>query len=173
MVAGQLFTVSQVGATCNFAILTRQPGLQFWGGHRDRHLTTISGCSWTVNNTNTWINITSVTNATNSGIISYTVIANPTALLRTGRGLHCHPGRSPSARRERPCAFVIFPTNRIHSSGAETGTVSVTSLIGCNWTVRNTNSWITITSGTHGTGSKTPSLTAWFLIQTPTRASGL
>ncbi len=152
MVAGLPYTVSQLGATCHYTILPISRAHGFAAATGTVTVATIGGCAWTVDNTNSWISIASNTNATNSGTVSYTLPANPTGLTRTGlvtiAGLTFTLSQLPA-----PCTFAISPTNRIHGSGSETGLVTVTSLIGCNWSVNNTNSWITINSGPVGTGS--------------------
>ena len=53
------------------------------------------------------------------------------------------------------CPRSISPTNRSHGPGAETGTVDVTTLTGCNWTAASNNAWITLTSGANGSGNGT------------------
>jgi len=53
------------------------------------------------------------------------------------------------------CAYSISPTSFSHSSGAETGSISVTAPTGCPWTATRNESWITITSGSSGTGNGT------------------
>src|SRR5947207_2135426 len=51
------------------------------------------------------------------------------------------------------CSQQLTPTSRAHGFGAVTAVVSVaSSSSSCHWTVVNTNTWITITSGASGTG---------------------
>lgn len=53
------------------------------------------------------------------------------------------------------CVYDLSPSSRNHGYGAATGTVSVATFGGCNWTAGTTNSWITILSGASGSGSGT------------------
>jgi Zn-dependent metalloprotease len=53
------------------------------------------------------------------------------------------------------CSFSISPTSASVAAGGGTGSVSVTAGTGCNWTAASNSAFITITSGTSGTGSGT------------------
>jgi len=56
----------------------------------------------------------------------------------------------------QPCTYTISPTSQSFGSSGGTGTVSVTaSSSSCGWTVASNVSWLTITSGSSGTGSGT------------------
>ena len=47
---------------------------------------------------------------------------------------------------QTPCTYSINPTSRSHGSGAETGSVNVTTSSGCTWTATSNASWIAIVS---------------------------
>ncbi|HEY0550670.1 MAG TPA: hypothetical protein VGF13_13780, partial [Verrucomicrobiae bacterium] len=53
------------------------------------------------------------------------------------------------------CSFALSPTSVTHGSGAETGSVSVTTSAGCAWAVFNTNTWVTILSSLNNTNNGT------------------
>ena len=54
------------------------------------------------------------------------------------------------------CTYSINPTAQSFGSSGGSGSVSVTTQSGCNWTaVSNNTSWITITSGSGGSGNGT------------------
>ena len=55
------------------------------------------------------------------------------------------------------CSFSISPTSASFAAAGGTGSVSVTTSTGCNWTAVSNNSFITITSGASGSGSGTVS----------------
>src|SRR5687767_5410975 len=50
------------------------------------------------------------------------------------------------------CTVTIMPSSRMHGYGTNTNSVNVSAAIDCSWSVVNTNSWITIVSGTNNTG---------------------
>jgi hypothetical protein len=51
--------------------------------------------------------------------------------------------------------YSISPLSRSHSADAETGSVSVTAPAGSDWVASSGSTWITITSGSSGTGNGT------------------
>jgi hypothetical protein len=53
------------------------------------------------------------------------------------------------------CSFSINPTSASFAAAGGTGSVTVTTQAGCNWTAASNNSFITITSGASGSGSGT------------------
>ncbi|MGH9140226.1 MAG: BACON domain-containing protein, partial [Vicinamibacterales bacterium] len=52
-----------------------------------------------------------------------------------------------------PCAYGISPTGDSVGADGSTGTIQVTANAGCAWTAAETSSWLTIASGTSGTGN--------------------
>jgi hypothetical protein len=52
-----------------------------------------------------------------------------------------------------PCTFEISPTSATFGSDAATASIQVTAGAGCAWTASENSSWVTITSGTTGSGN--------------------
>src|SRR6266542_4135999 len=152
VIAQQFFTVQQQGVPCTYSISPTSRVHGYGAASNTVSVTTSSGCTWTVINTNGWITITSATSGAGDGTVSYTVAANPTMNDRTGVVLI--GGESVTlTQRGIPCTYSISPNDRIHGDGAASNSVSVTTTSGCSWTVINTNGWITITSATSGAGN--------------------
>ncbi|HEX3249989.1 MAG TPA: M36 family metallopeptidase [Pyrinomonadaceae bacterium] len=55
------------------------------------------------------------------------------------------------------CSFSINPTSASFAAAGGTGSVTVTTAAGCNWTAASNNSFITVTSGASGSGNGTVS----------------
>jgi Zn-dependent metalloprotease len=53
------------------------------------------------------------------------------------------------------CSFSINPTSANFAAGGGSGSVTVSTTAGCNWTAVSNNSFITITSGASGSGNGT------------------
>ena len=53
------------------------------------------------------------------------------------------------------CSYSISPASSSVGSSAASGTVSVTAVSGCSWTAASNASWITVTSGSSGSGNGT------------------
>jgi hypothetical protein len=151
VIAQQLFTVQQQGVPCTYSISPASRLHGYGAASNSVSVTTSSGCTWTVINTNGWITILSATSSAGDGIVSYTVAANPTMNDRTG--LVLIGGESFTVtQRGIPCTYSISPNDRTHGYGAASNFVSVTAPSECRWAVVNTNDWLTIASATDGTG---------------------
>ncbi|HEY0550464.1 MAG TPA: BACON domain-containing carbohydrate-binding protein [Verrucomicrobiae bacterium] len=57
------------------------------------------------------------------------------------------------------CTYSLSTTSRSHGNGATNNSVTVNAGIGCAWTVANVPSWLTIQSGTNGTGTNSVNYT--------------
>ncbi|MEE9200394.1 MAG: BACON domain-containing protein [Candidatus Brocadiales bacterium] len=53
------------------------------------------------------------------------------------------------------CTYSISPTSASATVSSGTGSVTVTATVSCSWTAVSNKSWITVTSGSSGTGSGT------------------
>ena len=152
LVGGESFTVTQRGIPCTYSISPNDRTHGYGATTNFVSVTAPSECRWAVVNTNDWLILTSATDGTGDGIFNYAVAANPSASDRFGVVMIADQPFS-VIQRAAPCSGSISPESRTHGYGATTGSVSVTTAIGCPWTVINTNDWITITSSTSASGS--------------------
>lgn len=53
------------------------------------------------------------------------------------------------------CSFTLFPPGQSFGASAGSGSVAVTTQAGCSWTATSSASWLTITSGSPGSGNGT------------------
>src|SRR6185436_19778532 len=115
-----------------------------------------SGCKWTAVSNANWITITSGSSGNGDGTVNYSVDANPGTSPRTGAmtiaGLTFAVIQGSSL-----CSFSIDPTSQSFGVSGGPGSVNVTAPSGCAWTaaVSSGNNWITITSGSGGSGTDT------------------
>src|SRR5438093_1215012 len=149
-------TLSPVAAACTYSISPTNRVHGYGATTNSVSVATVSGCAWTVVNTNNWITILSRTSGLGSDIVSYAVDANLNVNWRTGVVMIADQFLTLS-QQPTSCTYSISPTNRVHGYGAATNSVSLTTASGCVWTVLNTNSWITILSPTNGLGSSSVS----------------
>ncbi len=54
-----------------------------------------------------------------------------------------------------PCSYSISPASAAFNTSGGSGSIAVTTQSGCNWSASSGVSWVTITSGSSGTGSGT------------------
>jgi hypothetical protein len=111
-----------------------------------------NSCPWTAVSNDSWITVTSGSSGTGNGTVGYSVAANISLNPRTGTITIA--GRTFTvAQAAVVCTFSISPTSRSHGPGAEADLVAVTTPSVCNWTALSNDSWITVTSGSSGTGN--------------------
>ncbi len=151
-IAGQTFTVVQQGAPCFYELSPssriHNPAAttnNFW-------VTTRTGCSWDVANTNDWVTILATSNS-GYGQVIYSVAENTSATRRSGNITVAGQLFFISQLGIPLCPFSVSPVDAIHGYLAHTGTISVTAPAGCSWGVVNGSPWITILSALSGTGN--------------------
>ena len=151
-VGDQVYTITQLGAACNYAFLTNGAMHGALVETGTVYVTMPMGCVYSVEETNTWITILSNSISTNSGTIKYSVTNNTSGAQRIG---FIMVGSQAFAVTQATvfCTFTVVPTNVLHGFEAETGLISVNTSNPCPWSVLETNTWITINGGTNYTGS--------------------
>lgn len=150
-IGGETFTVNQAAAPCVYSLLQAN---QFYGPGPSSDIVSLSAladCAWTATTANNWIVISNASGI-GGGQIRYFVAPNWAPADRTGT-IQIASQRLTITQLGTPCSFSISPTSRSVTSGANTGSVSVSfSASGgatssnqvCYWTALNTNSWITV-----------------------------
>jgi len=151
-VATQTFTATQPAA-CS---LTFNPAslLLYSSGASGTVAVTASSsaCDRSVVNPVTWITITSGATGTGSGSFGYTVTANTTGQMRTAT--LTVGGQAFSVTQESAsCTTLVTPASP--SFPATGGTSSLSVISNCAWTAVSNSEWISIVSGSSGTGSGT------------------
>jgi hypothetical protein len=117
-------------------------------------VTAPSGCPWTATSNETWITITSESSGTGNGTVNYSVSANTSLSSRTGTIIIA--GQTFTVYQAGvSCTYSIFPTTQSFGASEGTESVSVSTQSGCVWTATSNETWITITSGSSGTGNGT------------------
>ena len=152
LIGGQSFSLTQHGLGCAISLSPTNRNHGYGAATNTITINIAPGCSWNVVNTNSWITILDATNGTGSNTITYAVAANPASQPRGGFVV-INEDMVLITQSAAPCTYSIAPASFTQTAVPQTNTVNVTSPIGCNWTVSNTNSWIAIQSGTNGTGS--------------------
>ncbi|MBF0549360.1 MAG: BACON domain-containing protein [Deltaproteobacteria bacterium] len=140
-VSGQTFTVTQSGV-CNF---NGSPGTQTipgTGGKGTYKVVAQADCPWTAISSVGWLSIDSGGSGTGSGTVSYTVDANDSNGSKSG-AIDILTTSSPIAPGimhqdvtllAGTCAYTISPTTKDFSSLGGPGSITLTTLIGCDWT---------------------------------------
>ncbi len=157
-IAGETFTVTESGTTsssgsCSYTLSPTSVILTEKGGKKTVNVKTKgTDCDWTASTTNSWITITSGSSGTGSGKAEFSVPGNTNTTALSGTITIA--GETFTVNQDAGgCTFKLSPKSGKLKAPGGTATIKVTPSLGdCQWTATTTNSFITITSGTSGTG---------------------
>jgi Viral BACON domain/Putative binding domain, N-terminal len=157
-VANQTVTVNQVATPCSPSVSPTTVSISGAGGTGTPiSVSTGSGCTWTATTSAGWVTILTGATGTGSGSVTYSV------QLNTGgarNGTLTVAGQNVTISQNAACTYSISPSNdTLDKAGGAGQPVSVTTQSGCTWTAVSNASWITITSGSSGTGNGTVNFT--------------
>ncbi len=148
------YTLSLTAPTgCTFTVAPASQNFSASGGSGAVNVTTQSGCAWDASSNAGWIAITSGASGAGNGAVSYSVAANTSASSRTGALTIAGQTFTVTQSGGSNCAFTIAPTGQSFNPSGGNGSVNVSTQSGCNWTARSNTDWITITSGSSGSGN--------------------
>ena len=151
-IAGWTFGIHQAAAGCSTAIDSPGATVGPAAGTGSVHVTAGGGCAWTAVSNDAWIRVTSGASGSGGGTVAYAFEANsggPRA------GTLTVAGRTFSLGQSGPCPASIAPSGASFDETGGAGALVVTTHTGCPWTAVSDVPWITLTSGTSGTGSGT------------------
>lgn len=153
-VAENSFTVTQSAAACSYSLTPTSVTAPHAGLSSTVSVTTTTGCSWTAVANQTWLTITAGTSGSGSGTVSFTAAANLNTAARSGT--LTIGGQTFTVNQDAaPCIYSITPTSVHFTEALQTGSIAVTAGTGCAWTAVANDVWITINSGTPGSGNGT------------------
>ena len=108
-----------------------------------------AACDWTAVSNAAWITVTSGASGSGNGTVGYTIASN-TNFARTGTITIA--GQMFTVSQSGSCTAVLSPTSANFAAGGGAGSFGVTAGSGCGWTAVSNDSWITVTSGSTGSG---------------------
>jgi hypothetical protein len=154
-IAGRTFTVSQAARPCSYvveplSIIAPAGGVQ-------GEVITISArpeCAWNAASHNSWITLRSAPVGAGAGVILFDVAANSSGQVRAGS---LTVAGQPIPVYQEACTVRLQPTARDFSYTSDSDSIAVSVTGGCAWTAVSAAPWITVTSGSSGTGSGTVS----------------
>jgi hypothetical protein len=147
-VAGHIVSVAQANG-CTYSVTPAAQDVAAGGGGGAASVTTAPGCAWTAASSADWITVTSTT-GTGPGQVPFTVAANQ-APPRTGRLTIA--GQPVTVNQPSTCTWLMAPPSTLFSASGGNGNVLVIVSGACTWTAASDVDWITMTSGTSGTGN--------------------
>lgn len=155
-VAGLSLAVTQAAASAVFSLNPTAASFPSAGGNGSVAISANpSTASWTAASNASWITITSAKAGAGSGPLTYSVGANTSTSTRTGTLTIAGITFTVSQAASASCSYSVSLSPVKSGRNGVTGSIAVTTSAGCHWTAVSNTSWITITSGSSGTGNGT------------------
>ncbi len=147
---------SQPGVTCSYALSAAAQNFTSAASTGSVNVSSGSGCAWTAASNVSWITVTSGSSGSGNGTVGYSVAANSVTSPRTGTLTIA--GQTYTVTQDAAaatCTYTLSASSMNLTSAAGTGSVNVSSGSSCAWTAASNVSWITVTSGSSGSGNGT------------------
>ena len=152
LIAGQIFTILEDGATCSYSISPASQSFAAFGGTGSVAVTALAGCGWMAMSNDSWISVSSG-NSSGDGTASVSAAANDSGLPRTGSLTIA--GQTLTVTQDGvPCVYSISPSGATFGADGGSAFVSVTAPRDCQWMAMGGSGWIAIPSGA-GSGDGT------------------
>jgi hypothetical protein len=153
-VADQVLTIRQATATCGYNIAPSAQSIGAAGGAGGPvTVSTSAACSWTAVSNASWITITAGQSGNGSGTVSFTVAANSGG-SRTGMLSIAGQTFTVTQGSVASCSYSVSPTSQnVGPSGGVAPAIAVATAGACAWTAHSNAPWITLLSGTSGSGN--------------------
>jgi hypothetical protein len=158
-IAGVTYTVTQSAASCSaFTLSSTSKSMTSTGGSVSVTVTGTTGCARTATSNVSWITVTSGASGTGSGTVAFSVAANTASTSRTGTltiaGVTYTVTQS-GTTTATTCTYAISPSSALIPSSGGSSSFALTTSSGCSATTITSASWLTVTSGATGSGSRT------------------
>jgi hypothetical protein len=154
----QKLSIRQAARSCTVDITPRSATVNPGGSTSSFAVTAPAGCTWTVSSDANWLTIIGGAAGTGAGTVTYRAAAN-TGNIRVGAlsiAGTLFTVTQPAAGSGSGCAVALAPTGGSAGPAGGAGSpISVTAQPGCAWTAASNASWLTITSGSAGSGNGT------------------
>lgn len=156
-IGGQTHTVAQQGRAPTVCSYELSPGSTEVGNGESRGTFAVSApseCAWTARSNASWLTVTAGSQGTGNGEVSYTAGRNTDVLDRSA-GITV-ADKTFTVRQSGDvsvCQYSVAPVDFSPCMPAGSVTATVTTQPGCPWTVAASEPWLTMPSGSSGTGS--------------------
>jgi hypothetical protein len=150
-VAGQTVTVTQPGGSCTYTISPIIVTVSPDATTATVTVTTQNNCPWSASSPVGWVTFPNGSTGAGSGALTYAVQSNAAATQRNT--ILTIAGRSFSLTQQaRICTYSFNPSSVSVTSGATSGSFTVTPSDACSWTPTSSATWLTISGGGVGPG---------------------
>jgi uncharacterized repeat protein (TIGR03803 family) len=144
------------GGGCTYSINPTNASFEAAGGSDAISVTASNGCAWTAMSSDDFITITSGNSGSGNGTVHYTVAANSSSVIRSG-SISIQDQTltiTQSGTSTESCTFTLSPTDVTLTDKGGSKSISVkVKGADCDWTAVSNDPFITIASGSSGTGN--------------------
>lgn len=146
------FTVTQAGANCTIDLAPTSASVPATAGRASVRVST--ACDWSASSAVPWLTITAGTTGSGNGVVDYSYSDNTGSSPRTGT-LTIASRTFAVTQSGAGCTVRLSPLTAAFPGEGGTGSIAVTST--CAWTATTTANWISIVTGSTGSGNGTVS----------------
>jgi Putative binding domain, N-terminal len=173
-IADQTITIDQatVGSACQYNVSPATPTIPATGGGASITVTAAPGCAWSISNSTGWLSVASGSAGVGNGIVNLTAGANTGAarsgtVTVAGQSVTVNQAEfsvappapvPPVPPPSTTCSYAISPGGASIGAAGGSTTVAIIAPSGCSWATTSQVAWLTVTSGTSGSGSATVTL---------------
>jgi hypothetical protein len=145
--ASELSNTFTYSTPCAYAISPTSRSSPAAGESTSVSVTAGSGCAWSATSNAAWLTVASGATGSGNGSVGVGVAPNTGTVQRSGSVTIA--GKLFSVTQPGvPCTFTVSPQTIAVPSTQTSGTIAVTTLTGCAWTVTDVPSWMTVTAST-------------------------
>ncbi|MBI4915255.1 MAG: VCBS repeat-containing protein [Acidobacteria bacterium] len=148
--AGSPFSAEGTVSVCGASIDPSAQSVPSGGGAALVSVTAAAECSWSVASHVGWIGVTAGATGAGNGSVELSVAAN---VGPARSGTLTIAGREATIHQASGCTYSMDPVTATAPVRGGTGTVQVTTTSGCAWTAVSNDAWLTVVSGTGGSGN--------------------
>ena len=139
---------------CTYTVSPTSRSLTASSGSSTFAVTAPVGCAWSASTSASWMTITGGTSGSGNGTVTFSVSANTTANQRSGT-LTIGGQTVSVVQAGIPCTYSVSPGSVLVARAGGSASLAVTSPVGCTWSASEQSSWLSIASGSSGTGNGT------------------
>lgn len=141
---------------CSYSISGTNSNFSQNGGSGQVTVTTGTGCPWSATSNSSWITVTSGASNSGSGATTYTVAPNSSFTARTGTITIANQTITITQQAAAiPCSYSVSPLEILRGNFSSLEDINITTTSSCSWTAASNASWISLISGSAGSGSAT------------------
>jgi len=148
---GQVSTITQEGISCTYTLSSSHLSLGSEGVSSSVEVSSPDGCEWSASSVDSWIEISSGASSSGSGSISFTVASNESTQSLTA-AITIAEQELTIIQGGIDCAYALSPSSASFDSEGGSSSASVASPDGCEWSASASESWISISAGSNGSG---------------------